>query len=132
MKIPNPEVIIPTVSKACRADDTAPSGLPVEQDQRREPQRDRSDEPDLHRPEQVLESAPEEGDDQRDDGPGPGTGSTTGEDVDLEDDDDMEESKERQVGHVRGQAEGPEHQPVDDGRDPEPVLVERLEKAVEA
>ena len=29
------------------------------------------------------------------------------------------------------QPEGPEHQPIDDGRDPEPVLVERLEEAVE-
>ena len=64
--------------------------------------------------------------------PAQGTGGPPGEDVDLEHDDDMEEGKECQVGHVRGQAQGPEHQPVDDGRDPEPVLIERLEKAVEA
>ncbi len=129
---PEPRRHHPDRQQRRRRDDAPATGLPVEQDQRREPERDGADEPDLHRPEQVLEAAPEEGHDERDDGPGPRTGGASREDVDLEHDDHVQERQQGQVRHVGRQAERPEHQPVDDRGDAEPVLVERLEEAVEA
>src|SRR6476469_4143987 len=83
MTMPNPEVIMPIVIRA-----TAPAtGLAVEQDHRPQSERDRPDEPDLERPEQVLEAAPEERDDEGDQGAQPRARGAPGEDIDLEHDD---------------------------------------------
>ena len=56
----------------------------VEQEERPETQRGRADEPDLHRPEQVLEAAPEERDDERDADGHERQRPAPDEDVDLE------------------------------------------------
>ena len=114
MKMPNPEVIIATVRSAVAATTRPAPGLPVEQQQRPEAERGGADEPDLHRPEQVLEAAPEERDDDRDQRPRARAGRPAGEDVDLEHDDHVEEREQRQVRHVRTTARPSEHQPVDD------------------
>ncbi len=65
MKIPKPEVIMPTRQQAGRERDPGPRRVVVQQEQRGQAERDRDQEPDLHRPVQVLEAAAEEGDDDR-------------------------------------------------------------------
>ena len=104
----------------------------VEGEHRPEAEGGRADEPDLHRPEQVLEATPEERGGRRP-AASPATGpaarrtrtktspATTRWSADEED----------EVGHVRAEPERTEHQPVDDDRRTQPVLVERAEEAVD-
>ena len=96
MNRPKPEVMTATVSSADGDRDTArASGPPSSASSAPKPERDRPDEPDLHRPEQVLEAAPEEADDgRRGRARAAGQVTASGEDEDLQHDDRVERQQD--------------------------------------
>ena len=83
------------------------------------------DEPDLGAPEQVLEAAPEEEDDQGDADRDPRERAAPNERVHEERDRHMEDREQCQVRDVGAHPDQPEQRPVDEDRDRQPMLVER-------